>query len=185
MKTRLLSLLAVVALALGSFALVASAQSYGEEPESSTSSESTDTDAQADDAAAIVEVQSTEDGADEIQEGSDADETEEAERGDNGRRRGHRGGCNLEAAAIAIGVDETDLRAALDGGQTIAEVAEANGVDTDTVIDAMVDAKAERLAEKVESGRISQEEADEKLADIEDRITNQVNGVDDDEGTDA
>ena len=70
-------------------------------------------------------------------------------------------------------------------GQSIAQVAEANGVAVDTVIDAMVDAKAERLAEKVESGRITQAEADEKLADIEDRITDRVNGVDSDDQTDA
>ncbi len=47
------------------------------------------------------------------------------------------------------------------------------------VIDAMVDAKTERIAEKVESGRITQEQADEKLAELEDKISDRVNGVDD------
>ena len=45
------------------------------------------------------------------------------------------------------------------------------------MIDALVDAKADRLAEKVADGSITQAEADEKLADAEDRITDRVNGV--------
>ncbi|MGI9614809.1 MAG: hypothetical protein ACR2QO_18005, partial [Acidimicrobiales bacterium] len=90
--------------------------------------------------------------------------------------RGHRGGCGLEAAALAIGVDESDLRAALDSGDSIADIAESNGVDVDSVIEAMVDAKASRIDEKVAEGRITQEEADEKLADLEARVTERVNG---------
>ncbi|MCO5318993.1 MAG: hypothetical protein M9942_11205 [Microthrixaceae bacterium] len=99
-----------------------------------------------------------------------------AERG----RRGHRGGCNLEEAAAAIGIDEAELREALDGGQSIAEVAEANGVAVDDVIDSMVAAQTERIEEKVAEGRLTQEEADEKLAELETRTTDRVNGVDDD-----
>lgn len=167
MKTRLIALLAVLALSIFSVAAVASAQSYGDETESSTSSESADTVTDVDDAVG-VEIQVTEDGT--------SDEPTEERR----HRRGHRGGCSLEAAATAIGIDEADLKAALDEGQTIAQVAEANGVAVDTVIDAMVDEKAEKLAEKVESGRITQEEADEKLAELEERITNKVNGLDND-----
>ncbi len=96
-----------------------------------------------------------------------------------GRRRG-RGGCNLEAAAEAIGIDEADLRSELDAGATIAEVAASNGVSVDVVIDAMVEQKAERIAAKVDAGRITQAEADEKLAEVEDRITDRVNGESED-----
>jgi len=99
--------------------------------------------------------------------------------GERQGRRGHRGNCGLEEAAAAIGIDEADLRAALDNGDTIADVAEANGVDVDEVIAAMVDAKADRLDAKVAEGRITQEEADNKLADDEARITDRVNGVQD------
>lgn len=107
------------------------------------------------------------------------DETDGAEAENEGRRN-HRGGCNLGTAAEAIGIEEADLKAALQDGDSIADVAEANGVNVDDVIDAMVDAKTERIAEKVEAERITQEQADEKLAELEDKITDRVNGVDDD-----
>ncbi len=96
------------------------------------------------------------------------------------RGRRHRGGCNPSDAAAAIGIDESDLLKceALDGGQTIAEVAEANGVAVEDVIDAMVAEKTEHLEEKVAKGDLTQEEADEKLSELESRITDRVNGVD-------
>ena len=54
-------------------------------------------------------------------------------------------GVELSTAADAIGISEDELRTALEGGQSIAQVAEANGVDVQTVIDAMVAAGTERL----------------------------------------
>ncbi|MEA3020984.1 MAG: hypothetical protein QOI47_2508 [Actinomycetota bacterium] len=44
----------------------------------------------------------------------------------------------MQAAATAIGISVADLRAALRSGQTIAQVAQAHGVDVNTVVDAMV-----------------------------------------------
>lgn len=158
---KLLTLAMLAGLTFGglSVASVASAQGYGGDADT-TEEVGTDT------TGAIVEVQ------------SDADDAE-ADDGETEGRRGHRGGCNLETAAAAIGIDEADLEAALENGDTIADVAEANGVDVDDVIDAMVDAKADRLTEKVEAGRITQDEADERLANAEDKIGNRVNGVED------
>ena len=156
---KLYTLTALAGLTLGSIgvATVASAESDTQpEPTVETSVETTDT--------GFARIQDADGGDVETPDG----ETE-------GRRR-HRGGCNNEAAAEAIGIDEADLRTQLEEGATIAEVAEANGVAVDTVIDAMVDAKAERLADKVEAGRITQDEADEKLAGIEDRTTHRVTG---------
>lgn len=98
-----------------------------------------------------------------------------------GRRSHRRGGCNVDTAAEAIGIEAEDLKGQLEAGATIAEVAEANGVSVDTVIDAMVDAKTERIAEKVEAGRITEDEADEKLAELEDRITDRVIGESEDD----
>ena len=106
----------------------------------------------------------------------EAPPTEAPEDGAMGRR-GHGGGCNLSEIADLIGVDEAELDAAVEAGDTIAEVAEANGVDVEQVIDAMVAEKTDSLAEKVEEGRLTQAEADEKMADAEARITDQVNGV--------
>ena len=48
------------------------------------------------------------------------------------------GGPSLDAAAKALGMTVDELHTALDGGQTIAQVAAAKSVDVQKVIDAMV-----------------------------------------------
>jgi hypothetical protein len=81
----------------------------------------------------------------------------------------------LSEAAEAIGVDEDELLDALRDGETIAELAEENGVEPQAVIDALVTAVQERLDEAVADGDIDQATADERLADAEERITEFVN----------
>ena len=44
----------------------------------------------------------------------------------------------------------------------------------DRLIDALVQAQEERIAQAVEDSRLTQEEADERLADLEERITERV-----------
>jgi polyhydroxyalkanoate synthesis regulator phasin len=73
-----------------------------------------------------------------------------------------------------LGVEVDELRDQLRDGATIAEIAEANGVDVQGVIDALVAEAEEHLALAVENGRLTQEEADEKLADVRERITEMV-----------
>jgi polyhydroxyalkanoate synthesis regulator phasin len=92
-----------------------------------------------------------------------------------GGRGGHRGGVALETAAEALGLTEEELRDALaTEGTTLADVAEEQGVDLDTLVGALVQATEERIAEAVEDGRLTQEEADERLADLEEEITERV-----------
>ncbi len=87
---------------------------------------------------------------------------------------GHRG-PGLEAAATALGMTNEELRTELQAGKTIAQVAQAENVDVQKVIDAMVaDAKA-HLAEKVAAGRLTQAEADAKAATLTESITTLVN----------
>ncbi len=163
---KLLTLATLAGLTLGglSVASVASAQGYGGEQDAPAAEASTE---EADVSNNIVQVQDTE-----------GDDTESETTENDGDRDGrHGGGCNLDDEAAAIGIDTAELEAAIADGQTIAEVAEANGVDADTVIDALVEEKAERLAGKVEEGRLTQEEADAKLASSTEKITNKVNGV--------
>ena len=93
-----------------------------------------------------------------------------------GHGRGGRGGPGLEAAATALGLTADELRTELQDGSTIAEVASEKGVDLTTVTDAMLAEKKERLAEAVASGKITQEDADERLANAPERITAHVNG---------
>jgi hypothetical protein len=90
-----------------------------------------------------------------------------------GRFGHHRGGGHLEVVADLLGMETEDLVDALQDGQTIADLA---GDDTQTVIDALVAEATERLNDAVENERLTQEEADEKLVEITERITGMVNG---------
>ena len=94
-----------------------------------------------------------------------------------GPRGPHRGGhhLNLSVAASTIGVSEDDLKTALQSGQSIADVATANNVDPQTVIDALVADAQQHLADDVSSGKLTQDQADQISADLQTRITDAVN----------
>jgi hypothetical protein len=85
-----------------------------------------------------------------------------------------RGG--LADLAEAIGISTDDLRAALRDGQTLAEVAEANDVDPQQLVDRLVANGTERLDAAMAAGRIDQAAADERKASLPDRATDLVNG---------
>ena len=92
-----------------------------------------------------------------------------------GGEGGRRGGAALGRAATALGVTAEELRTALRDGQTIAQVAETQGVEVQAVIDAMVAGVKEHLDEKVASGDRTQVEADDRLAEAGERITDLAN----------
>jgi hypothetical protein len=87
------------------------------------------------------------------------------------------GGMGLSAAATALGISEADLRTALEGGKTIAQVAADKGVDVQTVIDAMVAAANAHIDSEVASGEITQAQADARKADVVARVTEAVNNT--------
>jgi polyhydroxyalkanoate synthesis regulator phasin len=94
---------------------------------------------------------------------------------------GHHGGdrIGLETAAEALGLTEAELRTALEpDGTSLADVAQDQGVDVGTLVDALVQAQQDRIAQAVEDGRLTQAEADERLADLEARVTERVNSDD-------
>lgn len=96
---------------------------------------------------------------------------------DGGADRGDRRGCgNSEAIAETLGLTTDELHEARDDGSTIAEIATAQGVDIDEVVQAIVENKAERLEDKVAAGDITEEEAVERFADAEANAVDKVNG---------
>jgi hypothetical protein len=105
----------------------------------------------------------------------DGQEEPAPEEGERGPCRGPRG-KHLEVAAQAIGIEVDALREALGNGQTIAEVAQATGVEAKAVVDALVADATARLDEAVANGRLTQEAADERKAELQERITARVNG---------
>ena len=90
--------------------------------------------------------------------------------------RGHHRGARSEVLADVLGIEQDELREALRSGQSIADVAEANGVDVQVVIDALVAEANTKIDQAVADGRIDEAEADAKRADLEQRITDRVNG---------
>ena len=92
-----------------------------------------------------------------------------------GPHGGPHGRLDLSVAAGAIGISEDDLKTGLQSGQSMADVATANGVDPQKVIDALVADAQAKLAERVASGEITQAQADEISADLVQRITDRVN----------
>ena len=92
----------------------------------------------------------------------------------------HGGGWfGLEAAATALGMTEDELHTALEAdGASLATVADAQGVSVDTVVAALTDAVKARVAEAVTDGRMTQEQADERLADLTEQITEWVQATD-------
>lgn len=91
------------------------------------------------------------------------------------RGPGGKGGPGLDVAAQALGMTTDELHTALDGGQTLAQVASDKGVNVQVVIDALVASATNHINEEVTSGEITQAEADQKLADLSQHVTDRVN----------
>ena len=102
-----------------------------------------------------------------------------ADGGRHGGPGGHHGrGMRMEAlsaAAEALGMTEADLRTGLQAGKTVAQIATEQGKDVQQVIDALVAEAKTHLDQAVTDGKLTQAEADEKLADATTRITDFVN----------
>ena len=79
----------------------------------------------------------------------------------------------FDTAAEALGLTPEELFAELRTGKSLAEIAEAKGVEVQTVYDAMNAARGEAmqqaLQQAVEDGRITQEQADQMIERLENR----------------
>lgn len=110
--------------------------------------------------------------------------------GDAGGHRGGPGGghgmfgggpneavSDASVVAKAIGITEADLDTALQGGTSVADVAKAHNVAVQTVIDALVADGRTEIAAAVTAGTMTQAQADSELANLTQRVTDQVNGT--------
>jgi hypothetical protein len=89
---------------------------------------------------------------------------------------GHRHpGFDGEVLAGLLGIDVETLRSDLRDGKTVAEIAGEQGVDVQTIIDSLVGEAKSHLDLSVQNGRLTQDEADAKLAEVTQRITDFVN----------
>jgi len=78
--------------------------------------------------------------------------------------------------ATTLGTTADDLIADLRSGSSLADLAQAAGVDIDVIIDQIERQQAARIGQAVADGRIDQARADENLTTLRDQITARVNG---------
>ena len=82
----------------------------------------------------------------------------------------------LEAAARYLGMTQAELRRALEGGKTLAQVARDRSKSVGGLVDALVAAAEQKLDQAVENGRLTEAEKTEMLSGLRERITDVVNG---------
>jgi hypothetical protein len=90
----------------------------------------------------------------------------------------HRGPLpGLDAAASYLGLTDAQLRASLRSGKTLAEIAEANSKSVDGLVGAMVAQAKQHFAADVAAGRLTKAQQQDILSNLEQRITDLVNGT--------
>ena len=80
----------------------------------------------------------------------------------------------ITIAAKVLGMTEADLRTALQSGKTIADVAKEKNVALDKIVDAVVADRADALKQQVTSGKLTQAQADQMLANMKTQVTKQL-----------
>lgn len=89
---------------------------------------------------------------------------------------GQRGPRVAGEIAEILGLEGNEIREALRNGSSIAELAEAQGIESADVVDAIVARAEERLDTAVENGRIDDTQAAEMLTRTAERAEDLVNG---------
>jgi hypothetical protein len=98
------------------------------------------------------------------------------DRGEFRERLGQRGPRGAGEIAEMLGLEGREIREALRNGSSIAELAEARGIDSADIVDAIVARAEERLDTAVENGHIDDAQAAEMLTRTAERAEDLVNG---------
>jgi len=99
-------------------------------------------------------------------------------RGKGAHGKNSRGGKGkFTEIAQLIGIDAKTLFTKLKAGKSIAQVATDNGVSPQTVIDSLMQDMKIRMDEAVAAGKMTAEEAQQKLAKMQEGVTAWVNGT--------
>jgi uncharacterized protein (DUF2267 family) len=114
---------------------------------------------------------STDDSTD---DSSDTDDTDNA-----GYCGGRYGGWRMveDAAGEVLGLTHAELRAAFDDGQTLADIAEAQGMSADDLKAAVVENVTAALQEDLDAGDITQDQFDTATANLSDNIDDFINNA--------
>ena len=99
---------------------------------------------------------------------------------------GHRGfgggpggiiGAGLDVVATTLGITTDEVRTAVEGGQSIADLAVSKGKTAQDVIDAIVAEATTRINTAVTDGKLTQDQADKLLANLSTEVTTLVNST--------
>jgi uncharacterized protein YidB (DUF937 family) len=116
-------------------------------------------------------------GADSTESSESSESSEEGERSRRGFGRHLRGlgGDKGETLSEALGLTTEEIREGFAAGQSIADMAEAEGVDLAEVEAALVAAATERIDAAVADGKIDEDRAAEMLDGLSDKVSEMVN----------
>lgn len=87
------------------------------------------------------------------------------------------GGAGSEVVQELLGMTHEEIHAALDSGQTLAQLAESKGVTQADLVAALVAEATERIDQAVADGRIDEARATEMKTDLETRIAERVASI--------
>ncbi|WP_312114478.1 hypothetical protein [Brevibacillus reuszeri] len=98
-----------------------------------------------------------------------------------GDKMDHRGGFGMKVSfkentelLSLLKLDADQLQEELKAGKSLAEIAKAQGVDTDDVVALLVKEQEAKLAEAVKAGKLTQEQADKMTENASERLKEQV-----------
>jgi hypothetical protein len=95
-----------------------------------------------------------------------------------GRGLGAQAGGDLSAAATYLGITPAALKADLQSGKTLAQVADAtSGKSAAGLIDALVASEKSKLDAAVSAGKLTAAQEQTLLANVQQRVTALVNGT--------
>lgn len=83
-------------------------------------------------------------------------------------------GASLTTIANALTMTEADLQSALQGGKTVADLATEKGVALQTIVDALLAEQKTLLQQAVTDGRLTQEQADARVAELATQLPTQL-----------
>lgn len=93
-----------------------------------------------------------------------------AQHGPLGRSMGMRGFSLVDATAEVTGLTVQEIVAALEDGQTLAQIAESQGVDPQAIVDAFLADREATLAEAVAEGRLTEDQAERMLEEMTEHL---------------
>jgi tellurite resistance protein len=115
--------------------------------------------------------------------GPESGSTEKAPAAQEQGRGAHRGlrravvKTAADAAAATIGVETSDLRAAIKSGQSVGAFAESKGVSAQSVVDAVTQALNDGIDQAASEGKVTAEraaKAKERVPELAERLVNSV-----------